>query len=82
MFVVYILQGSLGRHYIGMTNNLERRLFEHRSGHTHSTRRLGGELKLVASRGFATREEARQCELLMKAWKNPGKAIEFLNRVG
>jgi predicted GIY-YIG superfamily endonuclease len=82
MFVVYILQGSSGRHYIGMTNNLERRLIEHRSGHTHTTRRLGGDLKLVASRGYSTRADAMRVERLLKAWKNPGKAIEFLNRAG
>ena len=65
-----------------MTNNLERRLLEHRSGHTHTTQRLGGDLKLVASRGYSTRNEAMRTERLMKAWKNPSKAIVFLNQPG
>jgi hypothetical protein len=38
---LYILRGSTGRHYIGSTTNLERRLSEHRSGGTHTTQRLG-----------------------------------------
>ena len=78
MFMVYILRGSSGRHYIGMTNDLERRLSEHRSGHTHTTKRLGGDLVLVASRGYPTRDEAAKVERLLKSWKTPGKAIAFL----
>ncbi len=35
---VYILLGSGGRHYIGSTTDLDRRLDQHRSGHTYSTR--------------------------------------------
>jgi predicted GIY-YIG superfamily endonuclease len=45
----YILRGDSGRHYIGSTTNLERRLKEHRHGQTHSTKRLGGNLEIVAA---------------------------------
>ena len=34
---VYILRGSCGRYYIGSTENLDRRLAEHRRGKVHST---------------------------------------------
>jgi predicted GIY-YIG superfamily endonuclease len=44
-----MLQGSSGRYYIGSTTDLQRRLEQHRSGHTYSTRRLGTQLELVAS---------------------------------
>jgi tRNA/rRNA methyltransferase/putative endonuclease len=47
---VYILRGKSGRHYIGSTDDLERRLAEHQRGSNHTTRRLGGEVELVASR--------------------------------
>jgi hypothetical protein len=33
---VYILRGSYGRYYIGSTENLDRRLAEHRRGKVHS----------------------------------------------
>ncbi len=56
---IYILCGASGRHYIGLTQDLERRINEHRGGSCHSTRRLGGEITLVAERGCASLEEAR-----------------------
>ncbi len=77
---VYILQGSTGRHYIGSTVNLERRLEEHRRGHTHTTRRLG-ELTLVAAKEVSTLSEARQIERMLKAKKNPELAIFYLKQL-
>ena len=39
MFYVYILKSEKdGRRYVGKTNNLKRRLEEHNSGQTHSTK--------------------------------------------
>jgi predicted GIY-YIG superfamily endonuclease len=45
----YILRGDSGRHYIGSTTDLGRRLEDHRRGQTHSTKRLGGNLEIVAA---------------------------------
>ena len=76
---VYILRGASGRHYIGSTTDLTRRLAEHDRGHTHTTRRLGGTLELVALREFPTLTEARRCERLLKRKKNPQLAIAVLS---
>ena len=78
MYHVYLLRGSSGRHYIGQTSDLTARLKQHRSGQTHTTKRLGETLELVASRQFPSREEAMQAERMLKAWKNPRKAFEYL----
>jgi predicted GIY-YIG superfamily endonuclease len=78
MFWVYILQGNFGRHYIGMTDDLSRRLAEHARGHTHTTKRLGGGLCLVARREFSMRVEAAAFERKLKSWKNPAKAVAAL----
>ncbi len=77
---VYILRGSSGRHYIGATNDLERRLVEHRNGGTHSTARLGYPLELVASLEVAELAEARKLERELKRKKNPSLAIHLLER--
>ena len=77
---VYILRGDSGRHYIGSTTDLERRLTEHRRGQTHTTRRLGNHLELVASREMATLDEARELERSLKRKKNPALAIFHLTR--
>ncbi len=47
---VYILRGSCGRHYIGSTESLDRRLAEHHRGKVHSTHRFGQPLEFVATR--------------------------------
>ena len=77
---VYILRGSSGRHYIGSAVNLETRLAQHRRGHTYTTRRLGDDLQIVASKEFGTLEEARKIERVLKAKKNPELAIYHLQR--
>jgi putative endonuclease len=77
---VYILRGSSGRCYIGSTTDLQRRLEQHRSGHTHSTRRLGDRLELVASLEIATLTAAREMERELKRKKNPRLALFLLEQ--
>jgi predicted GIY-YIG superfamily endonuclease len=80
MACVYILRGSSGRYYIGSTDNLERRLAEHRRGSNHTTHRFGRSLELVISRNVDTQAEARQIELALKRKKNPRLAIHALEK--
>jgi predicted GIY-YIG superfamily endonuclease len=75
---VYILRGKSGRHYIGSTEDLQRRLAEHQRGSNHTTRRLGGEVELVANRQLLTMVEARALELQLKRKKNPEAAVFVL----
>ena len=74
----YILRGSSGRHYIGSTVDLESRFAQHLRGHTHTTKRLGERIEIVASKKVATLKEARQIEQMLKAKKNPKAAIHYL----
>jgi putative endonuclease len=75
---VYILKGSSGRHYIGSTDNLERRIREHHNGGTHTTQRLGEELRLIATKEVASISEARAVERDLKRKKSPRLAIYHL----
>jgi predicted GIY-YIG superfamily endonuclease len=75
---VYVLRGSTGRHYIGSTVDLDARIAQHRRGHTHTTKRLGENLELVASKSAETLTEARKIERILKAKKNPQLAIHYL----
>jgi predicted GIY-YIG superfamily endonuclease len=79
---VYMLRENSGRHYIGSTTNLERRIEQHRNGHTHSTRRLGSDLKLAAFLETSTLEEARATEREMKRKKNPQFALYLMRQRG
>jgi predicted GIY-YIG superfamily endonuclease len=78
---VYILRGSSGRYYIGSTENLDRRLGEHRRGSNHTTHRLGGELKVVISRIVDDAAEARRIEFALKRKKNPRLAVQALEKL-
>ena len=76
---VYIVRGAQ-RYYIGATENLERRIAEHRRGSNHTTRRFGREVILIASQQILSMSEARALERKLKRKKNPELAILALNQ--
>ena len=68
-----------GRHYIGSTGDLERRLAEHQRGGNHTTYRFGNDLELIASARVNSIAEARILEIQLKRKKNPRIAIADLH---
>ena len=48
-----------GRHYVGSTEDLERRLSEHRRGGNHTTHRFGNDPELIAFARLDSIAEAR-----------------------
>lgn len=66
MFTVYFLQDSNGKLYKGCTNNLERRVREHRSGHTITTSKMQ-DLEVAYTENYDTFDEARTRELYLKS---------------
>ncbi len=77
MFQVYILKNQeTGRFYIGSTNNLERRLKQHKLGTTRTTRILKTDT-LVYTEECSTLFEARSREKKLKSYKNR-KYLEWL----
>jgi predicted GIY-YIG superfamily endonuclease len=65
---------------MGSAVDLQTRFAQHRRGHTHTTKRLGGNLQIVASKKVATLNEARRIERMLKAKKNAQLAIYYLQR--
>jgi putative endonuclease len=65
MFTVYILQDESGNLYKGMTNNMARRLFEHKNGKTKTTSKMKN-IKLAYSEIYNNFEDARKRELYFK----------------
>jgi putative endonuclease len=72
MVIVYVLQGKTKR-YVGITNNLARRLAEHKSGHTKSAQVIG-QFRLLHTEEFPDHIAAREREKFLKS----GKGREFL----
>jgi putative endonuclease len=73
-YFVYILLCNDGSYYTGVTNNLERRLYEHESGldpksYTFSRRPL----KLVFSEYFVDINQAIALEKQVKGWNRKKK---------
>ena len=78
MAFTYILKLHSGKYYVGSTDDLERRLKEHRNGKVRTTK-VGLPVELVYSEEFSTRGEAQKKEYRIKNWKNK-KLIESLIR--
>ena len=77
MFFVYVLKNSINDNlYKGMTNNIERRLYEHNLGKHKSTKPFIPWV-LAHQEEFNTREEARIRELYFKS----GEGREYLKKL-
>ena len=67
MFYIYILQSLKdGKTYTGYSDNINRRLKEHNSGKSKSTKNRSP-FKLLFSEEFKTEQEAKQRELYWKS---------------
>ena len=83
MFYLYILKNlQTGRYYIGSTNDLTRRLTQHKQGRTRTTRILQTDT-LVYNEEYNTLVEARTREKKLKSYKSK-RYIEWLieNKLG
>lgn len=65
---VYILKDKNNKFYVGSTDNLERRIKQHKNGHTQTTRRMI-EPVLVFSQKYKNLKMARGVESKIKKLK-------------
>ncbi len=74
-YVVYILRTSKNTLYIGQTNNLEKRVKEHREKSSRSAKYIKyfDSFELVYSETFATRTESMKREAQLKKWPKSKK---------
>jgi tRNA/rRNA methyltransferase len=75
MYFVYVLRTSKNTLYIGQTNNLEKRLKEHKSKSPKSAKyvRYFDFVELAYSEKYPTRKEAMQREIQLKHWSKKKK---------
>ena len=77
MFTVYVLKSNLKKfHYVGFTDNLERRLAQHNAGYNKSTKPYRP-FELLYTETVNTSHEARKREKFLKS----GKGREFINNL-
>jgi len=58
MVIVYVLRGTAGKRYVGITNDLERRIARHKRGGTKAGHLLG-DFELIHTEQFQDNAEAR-----------------------
>ena len=79
MYYVYILWSyEQSKFYIGYTNDIKRRLSEHRAGKVHSTKRYT-QFTLLFYEAFIAQEDAIRRELYFKTTKGK-KALRLMLR--
>ncbi len=66
MHTVYVLQDENGKLYKGLTNDLSRRVGEHQSGQTKTTRSMKN-ARVVYTEEYTTLAEARAREVYLKS---------------
>ncbi|HEY6395490.1 MAG TPA: GIY-YIG nuclease family protein [Candidatus Binataceae bacterium] len=74
-FYVYILSSDAGILYLGITSNLQRRVFEHRSKVIPGFTRQYGVTKLVYFERFDSAPVAIEREKQLKGWRRKNKKI-------
>lgn len=80
-YFVYILESLVDQsYYIGVTNNLYRRLQEHNSGHSKYTK-TKRPYKIVYSEGFYDIKEAYQKEKYLKSLKKRKYIEKLINNI-
>jgi len=72
-FHVYVLRCSDGSYYVGHTDNLEERLFQHENGTLGGYTARRRPVRLVWSHELPTREQAFELEQRLKSWSRAKK---------
>ena len=77
---IYIVRGENGKYYTGITNDIARRLKEHTSGSSRSTRQYGV-IELIWTHTVNDRKKARELEVLIKR-KGAKRFMEKFSEIG
>ena len=79
MFYVYIIRGKGNKHYIGYTDNLQRRIEEHNRGKTKSNKSFAP-FELIYHENYATEIEAINRERKIKSYKGGIAFKKLINK--
>lgn len=74
MFYLYILKCDRKYYYVGITNNIKRRLREHRERKNKFTKRYST-FELIYKEEYGTRKDAKNRERQLKKWSRKKKKV-------
>ena len=78
-YYVYIIANASGTLYAGMTNNIRRRVLEHKTGLIEGFTRKYKINRLLFVEEFGTAIDAIEAEKQIKGWKRQ-KKVELINQ--
>jgi putative endonuclease len=76
LITLYVLKGEAGNRYVGITNDLPRRLREHRSGYSKAGQIIG-KFTVIHTESFTDHKSARIKEKFLKS----GQGRKWLNKL-
>jgi putative endonuclease len=76
LITLYVLKGKAGKRYVGITNDLPRRLSEHRSGHSKAIQIIGT-FTVIHTESFNDHKSARIKEKFLKS----GQGRKWLDKL-
>ena len=79
VYYVYVMANASGTLYTGMTNDIRRRVMEHKEGSIEGFTKKYKINRLLFYEEFGTAIEAIETEKQIKGWKRQ-KKIELINR--
>ena len=80
MYYVYVIKGDHSNwHYVGLTNNVNRRINQHNLGQSTATKAYRP-FTLIYSKSFTDRISARDYEKFLKIHSNKEKLLQSLDR--
>ena len=74
-FYIYILECADGSYYVGHTDDIEKRILEHKSGIASAYTKDKLPVKVLYSENFASRTEAFNAERKLKSWSRFKKEL-------
>jgi putative endonuclease len=81
-YYLYILKSLKdNNHYTGISSNIEKRLLQHNSGKTRSTKNRKPFI-LIYKEKFPSRLEARKREIFLKSYHGSKEKMEILENIG
>ncbi len=72
-YYLYILQGPKNHLYVGLTNNLKRRVARHKSGDGAEFTKRNRTFNIVYTETFSSLRETRKREVQIKGWRRKKK---------
>ena len=75
MHFVYFAKNQIGHLYVGISQNVEQRLYTHNAGHGALFTRGNLEFKIVFLEEYNTLKEARTREVQIKKWRRDKKDL-------